>query len=71
MEQDINTRLDSLEKKIDLMQETMNSLRRYFKISVYITIGFFVVPLIIAVIALPFMISTISSVYSTSGLEGL
>ncbi len=61
MDQDIITRIDILEKKIDLMQETMSSLRRYFKISMYLTIAFFVAPLLIAMLALPFMISTISS----------
>jgi hypothetical protein len=70
MEQDIITRIDILEKKIDLMQETVYSLRRYFKISVYLTIGFFVLPLIIAALALPFMIRMISSSVGV-GLEGL
>ncbi|MCK5027010.1 MAG: hypothetical protein KAS07_01185 [Candidatus Pacebacteria bacterium] len=63
MEQEIITRLESLEIKIDTMQETMNSLRWYFKISAILTILFFVLSLIVAVIAIPFIINTYSSMY--------
>jgi TRAP-type mannitol/chloroaromatic compound transport system permease small subunit len=63
MEQDILTRLEILEKKIDMMYVTVDKLRRYFLVSTILTVVFFVLPLIIAVIAIPFMINTVTNMY--------
>jgi TRAP-type mannitol/chloroaromatic compound transport system permease small subunit len=63
MEQDILTRLEILEKKIDMMYVTVDKLRRYFLVSTILTVVFFVLPLIIAVIAIPFMINTVTDMY--------
>ncbi len=68
MEQDIVTQLEVLEEKIDVMQKTMNSLRLYFKISTILTVAFFVLPLVVAVIAIPFIIGTFSDLQSMYGI---
>jgi hypothetical protein len=48
--------LQTLEEKIDAMQKTVNALRRYFLISTILTVVFFVLPLIVAVVAVPYII---------------
>ena len=63
MESPIEERLEKLEKKIDAMYKVVRSLRRYFLISAILTVVFFVLPLIIAVIAIPYMIETLSGLY--------
>lgn len=63
MEQELIQRLETLEEKIDTMQKTMNALRRYFLISTILTVLFFVLPLIVAVIAVPFIVNTFSGIY--------
>ena len=63
MEQEEVTYLEILEKKIDHLQKTVNQVRRYFLITTVITIIMFVLPLIVMIFAIPYVISTYSSMY--------
>ncbi|HAR99691.1 MAG: hypothetical protein US57_C0006G0014 [Candidatus Moranbacteria bacterium GW2011_GWC2_37_73] len=57
-------KLEEQQIKIDAMYVSVEKLRKYFLWTLIVTIVTVVVPLIILAIALPFMISTISGMYS-------
>ena len=63
MEQDISIRLEVLEKKIDRMYQSIEKIRKYFLVSTIITVVMFILPLIILIIAIPYIIHTFSGLY--------
>jgi hypothetical protein len=64
MEQEILQKLEDQQKKIDATYASVEKLRKYFLWTLIVTVVTFVLPLIIVLIALPWMISTITNVYS-------
>lgn len=64
MDQNLDQRLKVLEEKIDAVHRSSESIRRYFKWTFIVTIVFFVLPLIVSLFAIPYFISTYSSLYS-------
>ncbi|HBI34125.1 MAG TPA: hypothetical protein DEA43_00805 [Candidatus Moranbacteria bacterium] len=61
--EEILKKLEEQQTKIDAMYVSVEKLRKYFLWTLVVTIVTVVAPLIILAIALPFMISTISSAY--------
>ncbi|MDD5463862.1 MAG: hypothetical protein PHP62_01835 [Candidatus Moranbacteria bacterium] len=61
--EEILKKLEEQQIKIDAMYMSVEKLRKYFLWTLIVTIVTVVAPLIILAIALPFMISTISSAY--------
>jgi len=66
MEPNIQTKLSELETKIDAVHVTVEKTRRYFQITMWVTIAMVVLP----IIALLFIIPAFINSY-TSALEGL
>ncbi|KKP95359.1 MAG: hypothetical protein US25_C0062G0004 [Candidatus Moranbacteria bacterium GW2011_GWE1_36_7] len=56
-------KLEEQQIKIDAMYVSVEKLRKYFLWTLVITIATIVLPIIIMMIALPFMMSTISNAY--------
>ena len=53
-------KLDDLEKKIDAIYKSAESTRRYFKITLIISIAVIVLPLIGLIFVIPYFLKTIS-----------
>lgn len=60
---DINQKITLLEKKIDYLVSEAEKAARVRKITLILTLIFVVAPIIIAIIAIPTLISTVSSMY--------
>jgi hypothetical protein len=60
---EILKKIEQQQAKIDAMYVSVEKLRRYFMWTLIITVVTIVIPLIILVVALPFMVSTITSTY--------
>lgn len=56
-------KIEEQQIKIDAMYQSVEKLRKYFLWTLIITGVTFVLPLVIAVIAVPFVLSTISGIY--------
>ena len=65
MEQDIITRLEVLEGKIDHMFVGIEKIRKYFLVSTIITVVMFVLPLIGLIFIVPYVINMYSGMYET------
>ncbi|HTM67833.1 MAG TPA: hypothetical protein VL426_00900 [Candidatus Binatia bacterium] len=61
MEQDLQQRLDAIEKKVDDIYVSAEKTRKYFLWTAIVTIAAIVLPLIGLAFALPSVISTYSS----------
>ena len=68
MEQDILKKLEEQEQKINLIYISVEKTRKYFQWTLIITVVTVLLPLIAMVIAVPWMISSLSSTYSGLGL---
>jgi len=66
VEQDIAARLDALEKKIDATYRSSEKMRKYFLITVWISVALFVLPLIGLLFAIPQFISTYANIGNIS-----
>jgi len=64
MDQELNQRMKQLEEKIDELYVSSKRIQMYFKWTFIVTIVFFVVPLILSLFAIPYFISTYSSMYT-------
>jgi hypothetical protein len=53
-----------LEQKIDAVHASVEKSRKYIVVMLIATLAMFLLPLIMAVAVLPFLMSTIESVYS-------
>ena len=63
METDLETRLNTLEAKLDAVQVSIDKIRRYFQIITWITIIMVVLPLLGLLIAIPAFIRTYTSTF--------
>ena len=66
MENDILTKLQAQEAKIDAIYTSVEKTRKYFLINMWVTIIMFVLPLVLLVIVVPMVIG--SYLESLSGL---
>lgn len=66
MENDILTKLQAQEAKIDAIYASVEKTRKYFLINMWVTIIMFVLPLVLLVIVVPMVIG--SYLESLSGL---
>ena len=66
MENDILTKLQAQEAKIDAIYTSVEKTRKYFLINMWVTIIMFVLPLVLLVIVVPMVIG--SYLESISGL---
>jgi len=64
MDQELNQRMKQLEEKIDELYVSSKRIQMYFKWTFIVTIVFFVVPFILSLFAIPYFISTYSSMYT-------
>lgn len=64
MEQEILKKLEEQEKKIDEIHTVTEKIRKYFLISMWLTIIFFVLPLVVLVFMLPILINSYLSMFS-------
>lgn len=63
MENEILNKLKEQDEKIDNIYKSVEKTRKYFQWTFYITIAFFVLPLIAIAVILPSVISGITSMY--------
>ena len=56
-------KIEEQQQKIDAMYESVEKLRKYFLWTLIITGITIVLPIVVAIIAIPFMMSTFNSVY--------
>jgi hypothetical protein len=63
MNDDVIKRIEKLEEKIDLMYTSVEKTRKYLLTSLIITIVTITLPLVVAAVAVPYIISTFSSLY--------
>ena len=66
METDLETRLNTLEAKLDAVQTSVDKIRRYFQIITWITILMVVLPLLGLLTAIPAFIRTYTSTFGGS-----
>lgn len=64
MEDKILEKIDAQNEKIDSIYESVEKTRKYLKWTFYITVIFFVLPLIAIVAVLPSLISGITEMYN-------
>ena len=64
MDQELLTRFEAQEKKIDAIYVSVEKTRKYFLWTFIVTIVTFVIPLIVIIIILPSFISTLTNAYS-------
>jgi len=66
MENDIRTRLDAQDAKLEAIWQSVEKSRKYFLITAWITIGAIVLPLIALALIIPAFMSSY-----TASIEGL
>lgn len=64
MEEELKTRLDAQEKKIDAIYASVEKTRKYFLWTLIATVVAFVLPIIAAIIMVPLMLGPLLSVYT-------
>ncbi|NTW89386.1 MAG: hypothetical protein HGB37_00520 [Candidatus Moranbacteria bacterium] len=64
MEEELKTRLDTQEKKIDAIYKSVEKTRKYFLWTLIATVVAFVLPLLAAIILVPLMLGPLMSAYS-------
>lgn len=64
MDQELTTRLDAQDKRLDAIYASVEKTRRYFLWTVIGSIVMFVLPLLGIMIAIPWLLSTLSGAYS-------
>ena len=63
MDNELKTRLDGLEKKIDAVYVSAEKTRKYFQWTMIITIVMFVLPVIGLIVVIPMFISNYTSTF--------
>jgi hypothetical protein len=63
MEEELKTRLDAQEKKIDAIYVSVEKTRKYFLWTLIATLVAFVFPLIAAAVLVPLMLGSVTSSY--------
>ena len=63
-ESDVLTRLDTQDRKLDAIYASVEKTRKYFLWTMIGSIVMFVLPLIGIMIAIPWLLSTLSNAYS-------
>ena len=58
MEQELLQKLEIQEKQLSDIQADIKQAKRYFMISVWVTLGMFVLPLLAAIIIIPLFINS-------------
>lgn len=64
MDQELATRLDAQDQKLNAIYSSVEKTRKYFLWTMIGSIVVFVVPLLGILIAIPWLLSTLSSTYS-------
>jgi len=68
MEQDILQKLAEQDKKIDLIYISVEKTRKYFQWTLIITVVTVLLPLLVMIVAIPWLMSTLGTAYSGLGL---
>lgn len=68
MEEDIIKKLEIQDAKIEAIFQSVEKTRKYFLASLIITVSTIVVPLIAAIVLIPWMLRTITSAYTSLGI---
>ncbi len=63
MEQDLQTRLDAQDERLEDIYVSIEKMRKYFLWTLIVTVATIVLPLIALAVVLPWFIKTISSAY--------
>jgi len=58
MEEQILKKIEEQNKKIDVLVESVNKMRRYFLAIIWITVALFFLPLIAAIFAIPVFLNS-------------
>ena len=66
MEEQILKKIEEQNEKIDSLTKTVNKIQKYFLITFWVTMAFFVLPLIAAIFIIPSLLNTY-----LSSFEGL
>ena len=64
MEQDLQTRLDTQDKRLDDIFISIEKMRKYFLWTLVVTVAMIVLPLIALAFVLPWFVRTITSAYN-------
>jgi len=64
MTDELSQKIDAQQQKIDAIYKSVESLRKYFKWTIIITVVTIVLPLIALAFVLPWFVSTITSAYN-------
>lgn len=68
MDQELKQKIEEQQKKIDAIYVSVERTRKYFFWTMIATLAFFILPLIIAAIALPALIGNYISTFNELGL---
>ena len=63
MDEELRARLDAQEKKIDAIFVSVEKTRKYFQITLWITVAMVVIPLIGLAVVVPTVLNTLSTGY--------
>lgn len=63
MDVDLETRLQLLDQKLTAMSESVEKTRKYLWWGIVLQLGMVLVPLLLIMLAVPFLLSTFSQVY--------
>jgi len=58
MDQDLNKKIEVLEEKVDRILASIDKAKRYFMITLWVTIALFVLPLVGLLFAIPAFMNT-------------
>jgi len=68
MEKDLLQKLEEQDKKIDLVYESVEKIRKYFLWTLIISIATVILPILGFIIMIPWLIKTLGTAYSGLGL---
>jgi len=63
MEQELLSKFEEQEKKIDAIYVSVEKTRKYFQWTLIITVVTIVLPIVVLIIMIPWLMSTLSSAY--------
>lgn len=63
MDQDIQKKFEEQEAKLDAIYKSIEKMRKYFLWTLYVTIATIVLPLIAAVVMIPWILKVMTSAY--------
>lgn len=71
MDEKLIQKIEEQNKKIEELIAVVERMKKYFQITVWLTVGVFVLPLILAIVVVPLFLDAYLGMMDLSALDGL